>query len=508
MTLNECYDEAQLKSYLDDALPASEREEADAHLAACADCRVKLGDLRALAVEVSATFEAHIDVPDGRIALARLHVAQRANGTAARVRAGNSIVDEVPVLPVKAEATISRMPVPRGRMRFALAGMGVALAIVMALGLTVLFAPGTPGMVGVPGGGEQFLPAGKVRHMVFTKVYASQAKNEPPQSAEQNHEEFWIVSGKSHPLMRSYVSVPITAWTWIDEDYLYEYEPAQGKYVTQQPYDPTILTHILPDPDVISRTLHQSPDAQVSDEILDGRPVTKIVITSNTPANLTQLPGGGSTYTADRITSWIDKQTYQLLQFEGVITTTGGLKDGFVEKQLLKITVNELVNRSELPDDYFTFKLPPGAVLGEQPAATVGELAPELTAQDIRTNQPVVLTTLRGKPMVLVLWATWCGPCLDTLATLNELHNEVGNDISFAAVSLGPPDTNDGVLSFVQSHRYDWRFLNALNSSVLHPYYTTSVPITYFIDKEGIVRFIQTGGADAETLRKGLDSIR
>ena len=50
-------------------------------------------------------------------------------------------------------------------------------------------------------------------------------------------------------------------------------------------------------------------------------------------------------------------------------------------------------------------------------------------------GQMVNLATLAGKPLVLNLWATWCGPCVEELPTLNALADSSGSDLRLVALS-------------------------------------------------------------------------
>lgn len=75
----QCYDEGALRAYLDDALPAVERAAIDTHLPSCADCRARLAQQRALAAQVSRLLAAPVDLPDPRLALARLRVSTTAS---------------------------------------------------------------------------------------------------------------------------------------------------------------------------------------------------------------------------------------------------------------------------------------------------------------------------------------------------------------------------------------------------------------------------------------------
>jgi hypothetical protein len=251
------------------------------------------------------------------------------------------------------------------RFRLNMAMALVALLSVAGLLIASIAGTGFQALLSHPEEGA-FLAPGKVRHMIYTGTYTVDGVVQP---SESKQEEFWLTEGKSHPLMRTQVTVPTTIMTWLDDHAYYEYEPNKGNQVRKYPYDPKYFAAVLPDPEIITKTL-QMPDARlVGDDTLDGRPVVVITVSSSNAPSPPPPMKGASPYVATTVTYWIDRHTKQILQITMVNTTVGGPQDGLVrDKTLNKITLNELMDRSDLPADFFEFKLPPGATLVENPA--------------------------------------------------------------------------------------------------------------------------------------------
>ena len=65
-------------------------------------------------------------------------------------------------------------------------------------------------------------------------------------------------------------------------------------------------------------------------------------------------------------------------------------------------------------NEAFTFHLPP----------RVGNLMPDIDLVNVSTGVRSKLRELRGKVVCLELWATWCGPCQETMETLNQMASE------------------------------------------------------------------------------------
>jgi len=115
----------------------------------------------------------------------------------------------------------------------------------------------------------------------------------------------------------------------------------------------------------------------------------------------------------------------------------------------------------------------------------IGNAAPDFTITD--SQHTVVLSQLRGKPVVLNFWATWCPPCVEEMPSLVQLHKELGDRVTILAVS---EDADDGAYKqFVHDHNVDLLTVRDTKQTTNEVYGTFKFPETYIIDRNGkIVR--------------------
>jgi cytochrome c biogenesis protein CcmG/thiol:disulfide interchange protein DsbE len=113
----------------------------------------------------------------------------------------------------------------------------------------------------------------------------------------------------------------------------------------------------------------------------------------------------------------------------------------------------------------------------------IGKPAPEFTVADGVNS--VQLSKLRGRVVILNLWATWCPPCIEELPSLLAMHRELP-DIAIVAIS---EDEDDAVYrKFLAQHQIDLMTVRDPSQRVNRLYGTVQIPETYVIDRRGVLR--------------------
>lgn len=131
-----------------------------------------------------------------------------------------------------------------------------------------------------------------------------------------------------------------------------------------------------------------------------------------------------------------------------------------------------------------------GCERGEHPG-NVGKVAPEFAVNDGVTS--VDLNKLRGKVVVLNLWASWCAPCVEELPSLLEMQRELP-DVAVVGVSIDEDDT--AYRRFLVRHQVDFLTVRDPSQSVNKLYGTVQIPETYIIDGSGVIRRKFIGAQD------------
>lgn len=126
----------------------------------------------------------------------------------------------------------------------------------------------------------------------------------------------------------------------------------------------------------------------------------------------------------------------------------------------------------------------------------VGDMAPDFTAE-LTNGESVTLSEEQDKVVLLNFWATWCGPCVNEMPALERLQEEYGDQLLVLAVnSMEDKSTVD---SFVEEKGYTFSIAYDVNGEIGIKYPTSGIPYTLIIGKDGTVKQIFVGAADAET---------
>ena len=132
----------------------------------------------------------------------------------------------------------------------------------------------------------------------------------------------------------------------------------------------------------------------------------------------------------------------------------------------------------------------------------LGHTAPDLAIQPL-DGQKVVVRDLRGKPVVVNFWASWCGPCAQELPFLTDASKSHRN-IAFVGADM--QDTAAGVHAFEQQHPHSYPVGQSVSGSY-QAYGVVGPPVTIFIDANGVVAASFAGPLDATTLDRYLSLI-
>jgi len=123
-----------------------------------------------------------------------------------------------------------------------------------------------------------------------------------------------------------------------------------------------------------------------------------------------------------------------------------------------------------------------GCDRGQHPS-NIEKPAPQFVMSD--GVQTVDLGKLRGKIVVLNLWATWCAPCVEELPSLLDLQRR-NPDLAVVAVSTDQDDTV--YRKFLLQHHVDVLTVRDSDQKVNALYGTVQIPETYIIDRQGLLR--------------------
>jgi cytochrome c biogenesis protein CcmG/thiol:disulfide interchange protein DsbE len=129
--------------------------------------------------------------------------------------------------------------------------------------------------------------------------------------------------------------------------------------------------------------------------------------------------------------------------------------------------------------------------LAAAPAPVVDAPAPDFSLPDL-IGRELTLSELRGTPVILNFWATWCEPCREELPLLNQVAGEHRDDLAVLAVNTG--ESAAEIRLFVEPLALaSLRLVSDPSGAVRDRYLVRGLPTSFFLDAAGIVRRIKIG---------------
>jgi cytochrome c biogenesis protein CcmG, thiol:disulfide interchange protein DsbE len=137
----------------------------------------------------------------------------------------------------------------------------------------------------------------------------------------------------------------------------------------------------------------------------------------------------------------------------------------------------------------------------------VGFQAPDFTLQTL-DSQTIHLSDLKGHPVFITYWSTWCVPCKTELPILQRIRQELAqSDIQMLTINAIEQDKLEAVQGLVGEMGLTMPVLLDHQNQFQSAYNQLFFPTSYFIDSNGVIRFIKLGDASEADIRTNIEKL-
>ena len=125
----------------------------------------------------------------------------------------------------------------------------------------------------------------------------------------------------------------------------------------------------------------------------------------------------------------------------------------------------------------------------------IGNPAPDFSITD--SQHTVVLSQLRGKPVVLNFWATWCPPCIRELPNVKKMY-ETYHSRGFEVIGISQDRAMEPLTKFLEKEKLPWvNLFDQEKGNGLADYYgVMSIPLAILVDQQGRVVSMEARGEE------------
>jgi cytochrome c biogenesis protein CcmG, thiol:disulfide interchange protein DsbE len=143
--------------------------------------------------------------------------------------------------------------------------------------------------------------------------------------------------------------------------------------------------------------------------------------------------------------------------------------------------------------------------LGAAPTQLIGSAAPDFALADLDGN-PVRLADLRGRPVIVNFWASYCASCVEEFPLLKKAVAQHRTD-GLAVVGVVFQDRSEAARAFMSRMQATWPAAMDVTGDVAQAYGVFAPPESFFIDRQGRIAGLQIGELSSKDLDRRLATI-
>jgi len=146
-------------------------------------------------------------------------------------------------------------------------------------------------------------------------------------------------------------------------------------------------------------------------------------------------------------------------------------------------------------------RAPEGATTqGAIPAPQKGFLAPDFSLETAEGGT-VRLSDLRGRPVVVNVWTSWCPPCREEMPALQRVYQDYRDrGVVILGLNSTVQDERGEALAFAAEQGLTFPILLDASGEATRLYQVRALPTTFFIDAQGMIQEVIAGGPMSEAL--------